>query len=155
MVATVQSGERHFELLEGLLAELDGYSGELDRELIVRAFTFAAKAHEGQQRRSGEPFWREWPLPTEVEDEGWVTLPETVARFEAAGLPLVGLIAASEDDWDRYESYLWRALEEWLAANPDDPDAPQIRERHEQSRDHYLRFQRRLLGWAIFIALKP
>jgi GTP diphosphokinase / guanosine-3',5'-bis(diphosphate) 3'-diphosphatase len=56
MVATVQSGERHFELLEGLLAELDGYSGELDRELIVRAFTFAANAHEGQQRRSGEPF---------------------------------------------------------------------------------------------------
>src|SRR5256885_14143715 len=56
MVATVQSGERHFELLEGLLAELDGYSGELDRELIVRAFRFAATAHEGQQRRSGEPF---------------------------------------------------------------------------------------------------
>jgi GTP diphosphokinase / guanosine-3',5'-bis(diphosphate) 3'-diphosphatase len=55
-VATLQTGERHFELLEGLLAELDGYAGELDRELIVRAFTFAAKAHEGQQRRSGEPF---------------------------------------------------------------------------------------------------
>ncbi|HEY5099746.1 MAG TPA: bifunctional (p)ppGpp synthetase/guanosine-3',5'-bis(diphosphate) 3'-pyrophosphohydrolase [Gaiellaceae bacterium] len=53
---TVQTGEQHFELLEGLLAELDGYSGELDRELIVRAFTFAAAAHEGQQRRSGEPF---------------------------------------------------------------------------------------------------
>jgi GTP diphosphokinase / guanosine-3',5'-bis(diphosphate) 3'-diphosphatase len=55
-VATVETGERHFELLEGLLAELDGYTGELDRDLIVRAFTFAAKAHEGQQRRSGEPF---------------------------------------------------------------------------------------------------
>src|SRR6201984_1301790 len=55
-MAMVQTGERHFELLEGLLAELDGYAGELDRELIVRAFTFAAKAHEGQQRRSGEPF---------------------------------------------------------------------------------------------------
>jgi GTP pyrophosphokinase len=55
-VATLETGERHFELLEGLLAELDGYAGELDRELIVRAFTFAAKAHEGQQRRSGEPF---------------------------------------------------------------------------------------------------
>jgi GTP diphosphokinase / guanosine-3',5'-bis(diphosphate) 3'-diphosphatase len=55
-MATVETGERHFELLEGLLAELDGYAGELDRELIVRAFTFAGKAHEGQQRRSGEPF---------------------------------------------------------------------------------------------------
>ena len=39
-----------------LLAELDGYSGELDRDLIVKAFHFAAAAHEGQQRRSGEPF---------------------------------------------------------------------------------------------------
>src|SRR5947207_6120828 len=56
MVATVQTGERHFELLEGLLAELDGYSGELDVELVTRAFRFAAAAHEGQQRRSGEPF---------------------------------------------------------------------------------------------------
>src|SRR5213082_1967340 len=56
MVATVQTGERHFERLEGLLAELAGYSGELDRELIVRAFRFAALAHEGQQRVSGEPF---------------------------------------------------------------------------------------------------
>jgi hypothetical protein len=83
-----------------------------------------------------------------------VTLPETVERFEAAGLALVGLIAASEDDWDRYESYHWRALEEWLAANPDDPDAPGMRERHEQSREHYLRFQRRLLGWAIFVGRK-
>jgi GTP pyrophosphokinase len=55
-VATLETGEKHFELLEGLLAELDGYAGELDRDLIVRAFTFAAKAHEGQQRRSGEPF---------------------------------------------------------------------------------------------------
>jgi GTP diphosphokinase / guanosine-3',5'-bis(diphosphate) 3'-diphosphatase len=55
-VATIETGEWHFELLEGLLAELDGYAGELDRELIVRAFTFAGKAHEGQQRRSGEPF---------------------------------------------------------------------------------------------------
>jgi GTP diphosphokinase / guanosine-3',5'-bis(diphosphate) 3'-diphosphatase len=55
-MATVEQGERHFELLEGLLAELDGYAGDLDRDLIVRAFTFAANAHEGQQRRSGEPF---------------------------------------------------------------------------------------------------
>ena len=55
-MATLETGERNFELLEGLLAELDGYAGELDRDLIVRAFSFAAKAHEGQQRRSGEPF---------------------------------------------------------------------------------------------------
>ena len=56
MVATLETGERHLELLQALLAELDGYSGEIDRDLIVKAFHFAAAAHEGQQRRSGEPF---------------------------------------------------------------------------------------------------
>jgi guanosine-3',5'-bis(diphosphate) 3'-pyrophosphohydrolase len=56
MVATLQAGERHEELLEGLLAELATYSEDADQELVRRAFAFAAAAHEGQQRRSGEPF---------------------------------------------------------------------------------------------------
>jgi hypothetical protein len=33
---------------------------------------------------------------------------------------ITGIIAASDDDWDRYESLHWRALEEWLAEHPDD-----------------------------------
>jgi len=56
LVATLETGEKHLELLDALLAELDGYSGEIDRDLIIKAFHFAAAAHEGQQRRSGEPF---------------------------------------------------------------------------------------------------
>ncbi|MCW2977200.1 MAG: hypothetical protein JWM06_2481 [Actinomycetia bacterium] len=103
----------------------------------------------------GEPYWRQWPLPRGTDDQGFVALRETVARIESAGLALQGLIASSEDDWDRYESLHWRALEEWLAANPTDPDAGEIREQHERSRDDYLSFERELLGWAIFIARKP
>jgi SAM-dependent methyltransferase len=103
----------------------------------------------------GEPYWRQWPLPRGVDDQGFVALRETVGRIESAGLSLQAMIAASEDDWDRYESQHWRALEEWLAANPRDPDASEIRERHERNRDDYLSFQRELLGWAIFVARKP
>jgi SAM-dependent methyltransferase len=103
----------------------------------------------------GEPFWRQWPLPRGIDDQGFVTLRETVARIESAGLSLHGMIASSEDDWDHYESLHWRALENWLAANPRDPDAGEIRERHERNRDDYLSFQRELLGWAIFVARKP
>ncbi len=55
-MATLEQGERHQELLEPLLAELAQYSGEVDVELVTRAFRLAAAAHEGQQRRSGEPF---------------------------------------------------------------------------------------------------
>ena len=103
----------------------------------------------------GEPFWRSWPLPDGIDDDGYVTLDETASKLDAAGLALVTLIASSEDDWDTYESLHWRALEEWLAANPDDPDTPNIRDRHEDARAAYLHHERALLGWAIFVGRKP
>jgi SAM-dependent methyltransferase len=103
----------------------------------------------------GEPFWRTWPLPESVDDLGYLPLPQTVARIQAAGLALVTLIASSEDDWDTYESLHWRALEEWLAANPDHADAATIRERHERNRETYLDHERALFGWAMFAARKP
>ncbi|MGH3055664.1 MAG: RelA/SpoT family protein, partial [Gaiellaceae bacterium] len=53
---TLEAVERHEELLEGLLAELAAHRQDVDVELVTRAFRFAAAAHEGQQRRSGEPF---------------------------------------------------------------------------------------------------
>ena len=39
-----------------LLEDVAAYNPDLDRELLERAFLFASEAHEGQQRRSGEPF---------------------------------------------------------------------------------------------------
>jgi SAM-dependent methyltransferase len=100
----------------------------------------------------GEPYWRRWPLPDGIDDGGYVPLGETAGRFGAAGLDLHTLVDASQDDWDRYETLHWRAVEEWLEANPDDPDAAEFRQRHERYRDDYLGWQRELLGWAIFAA---
>jgi SAM-dependent methyltransferase len=102
----------------------------------------------------GEPFWKQWPLPGGIDHGGYVTLAETVARFDAADLPVETLIASSLDDWDRYESLHWRALREWLDANPEDEDAPRIGELHERHRDEYLTCARDRLGWAIFVGRK-
>jgi hypothetical protein len=99
----------------------------------------------------GEPFWRRWRLPQGVEEGDFVDLEATVARFEQAGVSTTGVIASSEDDWDHYESLHWRAVEEWLAEHPDDPDAEDIRIRHERARGEFFRYQRELLGWAIFV----
>jgi GTP pyrophosphokinase len=55
-VTAVGAGERREELLEGLLTELTAQRGDVGVDLVTRAFNFAAAAHEGQQRRSGEPF---------------------------------------------------------------------------------------------------
>jgi predicted O-methyltransferase YrrM len=102
----------------------------------------------------GEPFWRRWPVPDDIDAQSYVTLAETVDRVARAGLAPESLIASSEDDWDRYESLHWFALEDWLAANPDDADAPRIRELHERYRDEYLSWGRGLLGWAMFVGRK-
>jgi cyclopropane fatty-acyl-phospholipid synthase-like methyltransferase len=104
----------------------------------------------------GEPFWQRLPLPEDYvdRDEPYTTLEGTVAIFETGGLPVVSVIASSEDDWDRYETLHWQAVETWLAANPDDPDAADTRARHEHWKRNYLRHQRELLGWAIFVGWK-
>ncbi len=48
--------ERHHDLVDELLAEVEAYKPDADRELLTRAFDFAANAHDGQVRRSGQEF---------------------------------------------------------------------------------------------------
>jgi GTP pyrophosphokinase len=55
-MATLETGERHHGLLVALLAEVENYTTSVDRDLVTRAFSFAAAAHDGQQRRSGVDF---------------------------------------------------------------------------------------------------
>jgi len=107
----------------------------------------------------GEPYWREWPLPAESDPDGeervaedeFLPLPETIERAESTGVRVVSLIASSQDDWDRYESLHWLALDEWLEANPEHPQADDFRARGAAHRARYLAWERAVLGWAIFV----
>src|SRR5215213_6231121 len=72
--------------------------------------------------------------------------------LEGHGLAIDGLIAASEDDWDRYASGSWRAARSWAATNPDDPDRAEILGLMDGYRKRHLRFTRPHLGWAMFVA---
>src|SRR2546422_4522139 len=54
-MAAVQSAE-HQDLVDQLIADVGAYKPDVDRPLLERAFVSAARAHDGQQRRSGEPF---------------------------------------------------------------------------------------------------
>jgi GTP diphosphokinase / guanosine-3',5'-bis(diphosphate) 3'-diphosphatase len=54
---TVVDAQRHHEnLVEELLASIETYNPEVDRDLIRRAFGAAESRHRGQVRRSGEAF---------------------------------------------------------------------------------------------------
>jgi SAM-dependent methyltransferase len=126
--------------------------GDLDATIAA----LAPAARHGGHVVVGEPYWHR-PPPDDHPDgpETFVSLEETVERFERAGLPVVAVLAASTDDWDRYESLRWRAVEEWLAENPDDPEGDDLREQNERYKRTYLRWNRELLGWAIFAGRKP
>ena len=97
----------------------------------------------------GEPYWRRSP-PVGMDTMGYVSLSETASRVERHGVTLVGLISSSTDDWDRYESLHWRAVEDWLAENDDD----EIRRANEEHKRNYLA-RRDAFGWAMFLARKP
>src|SRR5579884_1838032 len=55
-MAVLDLAERHQALVEELVADVLAYKPDADRALLERAFAFAARAHEGQQRRSGDDF---------------------------------------------------------------------------------------------------
>jgi hypothetical protein len=98
-----------------------------------------------------------WPLPPgpdgeqRIGEEEWLPLPETIEQAGSAGVRVVSLIVSSPDDWDRYESLHWLALDDWLAANPEHPQADEFRERGAMRRARYLAWERSVLGWAILV----
>jgi guanosine-3',5'-bis(diphosphate) 3'-pyrophosphohydrolase len=55
-MTVLESAERHQELIDELIESVAAYNKDVDRDLLTRAFRFAAAAHAGQQRRSGEDF---------------------------------------------------------------------------------------------------
>jgi len=154
-----------FDLADAAGVELE--PGSYDAALCLGAsFVFGSLAdtvdalapavRSGGYVAVGEPFWRRLPLPEDYEDrrDPWTTLEGTVVAFETCEIPVVSVIASSENDWDRYETLHWRTVEQWLAANEGDPDEAEIRSRHERWKRTYLRHGRDCLGWAIFVGWK-
>jgi SAM-dependent methyltransferase len=103
----------------------------------------------------GEVYWAEPPPPHVKQKyatgQGFADLAGTLDRFEAADLELVEMVLASPDDWDRYAASQWLNVSNWLAANPDDAEAPEILEERNTSRRDYLADERRCLGWGVFV----
>jgi len=103
----------------------------------------------------GEVYWAEPPPPWVKQKreagEGFADLAGTLDRCDAAGMDLVEMVLASHDDWDRYAASQWLNVSNWLATNPDDSDAAEVRTGRDTSRRDYLADERRCLGWGVFV----
>jgi hypothetical protein len=61
------------------------------------------------------------------------------------------MVLANQDAWDRYAASQWLNVSNWLDDNRDDPEAEDVRRTRDNSRRNYLRYERRHLGWGVFI----
>jgi cyclopropane fatty-acyl-phospholipid synthase-like methyltransferase len=105
----------------------------------------------------GEVYWAQPPSAELAKRYGqeFADLGGTLGIFEAAGVDLVEMVLSSSDDWDRYAASQWLNVSDWLNANPDDPDAAEVRATRDRSRRQYLSEERGRLGWGVFVGRAP
>ncbi|MFP3854272.1 MAG: SAM-dependent methyltransferase [Anaerolineales bacterium] len=104
---------------------------------------------------AGEPFWREEPTDayldaTGMERGAFGTHADNAQAGHDLGLELMYTLVSSQDDWDRYEGLQWYSALEWANVNPEDPDVGEVLARVKKDRETYLKWGRRILGWAIY-----
>jgi hypothetical protein len=108
----------------------------------------------------GEPFWKRIPGAAQVKRLGlrrqdYSDLAGTVAQGEPRGLVPLCASVSSDDERDEYEWDLIRAVEEWAADNPEDPDRESFLTRIHLMRDSYLAWRRDNMGFGLFLYRVP
>ncbi len=112
----------------------------------------------------GEPYWKTQP-PKVYLDKAKVVYGsgefgnygshyENVKTGEKLGLSLVYCLVSNGDDWDKYINLQWSAVDKYIRSNPDDPDLPDILNKLNKEKELYLKWERELLGWAIYVFRK-
>lgn len=104
----------------------------------------------------GEIFWNEPPpedalAALELGPDIATSLIGTLDRIEGAGCELVEMVLANGDNWDRYYAPQWFAVDDFLRANPNDPEAAELRAWNAKARRSHLEYGRRYLGWGVFV----
>lgn len=105
----------------------------------------------------GEPYWRQLP-PSEDVARGcqahsmadFLLLPELLASLGRLGYDVVEMVLTDQDGWDRYEAAKWLTMRRWLAANPGDELANEVRAQLTSEPVRYATYTREYLGWGVF-----
>ena len=104
----------------------------------------------------GEGYWKRDPDPGYLELLGATPDELTshagnVERARSLGLTPLYSAVSSDDDWDHYEGLYCRAMQRYLAANPDDPDGAEFAAHSSRWYDGYLRWGRDTLGFGLYL----
>ena len=105
----------------------------------------------------GEPYWRQLPPTEEVAGEclagsisDFLMLPELFGSFGELGYDVVEMVLADQEGWDRYEAAKWLTMRRWLAENPGDDFAKEVRALLTSEPRRHVTYTREYLGWGVF-----
>lgn len=117
----------------------------------------AKSLHPGGILLIGEPYWRQLPPTEEVAGEclagsisDFLMLPELVGSFGELGYDVVEMVLADQEGWDRYEAAKWLTMRRWLAENPGDDFAKEVRALLTSEPRRHVAYTREYLGWGVF-----
>ena len=106
-----------------------------------------------------DPFWKREPEPMFVAMLGslaaYKTHAENIAAGEAADLIPYYAAVSPDQDWDDYAWRMAAAVEHWLAAHPDDPEAASVRQRGAFMRAAYIAQGRDSMGFGVYLFRAP
>jgi SAM-dependent methyltransferase len=103
----------------------------------------------------GAEFWEHPPPPDRlarmwdgITADDLMFLPDVVDSAVEAGFRPLRIETVTRGEWEDYESGLAADGEDWLLANPGDPEAEELRNRLDAQRAIWLRGHRDLFGFA-------
>jgi len=104
----------------------------------------------------GEGYWKRPPDASYLqllgaEPDELTSHAENVSRAAAAGLTPLYTITSSDDEWDHYEGLYCRAVQRYVAAHPEDPEAAAFTDYIRQWYAGYIRWGRETLGFGLYL----
>ncbi|MEP7182731.1 MAG: methyltransferase domain-containing protein [Betaproteobacteria bacterium] len=112
---------------------------------LADALTWAFRAlAPGGTALFADGYWKRTPDPAYLErlgatEDEMTSHAGNVARARDAGFRVLATATANDDEWDDYEGRYCAAVERYVDAHPDDPDAGAMAKRIGAWHDAYLR----------------
>jgi SAM-dependent methyltransferase len=150
------AGGRQFDLIVCI-----GASGVVEGSPEPAAVIGALRPHvrPGGFLLWADPFWKREPDPMFVAMLGglaaYKTHAENIAAGEGGGFVPYYAAVSPDQDWDEYTWRMTAAIEHWLAAHPDDPEAESVRQRGAFLRAVYIAQGRDTLGFGVYLFRAP
>jgi predicted O-methyltransferase YrrM len=96
------------------------------------------------------------PLRNYLDRHDWriYQMKELLDAIDGNGFERVVVVRSSPLDWDWYMSLQWKAIGEFVRDHPSDPDAATFDAYMREEQDAFLRFQRAVVDWNVFILRK-